>query len=56
MIQKKGIPQEVETVGAGDGGTMYVVVSALLVGVLIYVVRKYEKEHHVDAATELPYE
>lgn len=45
MIQKNGMPQEVETVGAGQGGTLYVLVSAAMLIVLFYVVRKYEKEH-----------
>jgi membrane protease YdiL (CAAX protease family) len=45
MIQKNGMPQEVETVGAGDGGTLYVLVSAAMVGVLFYVVRKFELQH-----------
>lgn len=45
LIQRKGIPREVETVGAGQGGTLYVVVSAAMVGVLLYVIQKYEKEH-----------
>jgi membrane protease YdiL (CAAX protease family) len=45
LIQKNGISQEVETVGAGDGGTLYVVVSAAMVFVLLFVVRKFEKGH-----------
>lgn len=48
MIQKNGMPQEVETVGAGEGGTLYVMVSAAMVFVLLFVLRKFEKghEHH----------
>lgn len=52
LIQKSGMPQEVETVGAGDGGTLYVIVSAILVGVLLYVVRKYEREHNLPIPSQ----
>jgi membrane protease YdiL (CAAX protease family) len=45
MIQKNGMSQEVETVGVGQGGTLYVIVSAAMLVVLFYIVRKYEKEH-----------
>jgi uncharacterized protein len=45
LIQKNGMPQEVETVGAGEGGTLYVIVSAAMVFVLLFVVRKFEKGH-----------
>jgi hypothetical protein len=48
LIQKNGISQEVETVGAGDGGTLYVVVSAAMVFVLLFVVRKFEKGHEMN--------
>lgn len=45
MIQQNGMPQAIETVGVGQGGTLYVIVSAMLVAVLLYVVRKYEQVH-----------
>jgi len=48
LIQKNGISQEVETVGAGDGGTLYVVVSAAMVFVLLFGVRKFEKGHEMN--------
>jgi len=48
LIQKNGISQEVETVGAGDGGTLYVVVSAAMVFVLLFVIRKFEKGHEMN--------
>jgi membrane protease YdiL (CAAX protease family) len=47
LIQKNGISEEIETVGAGQGGLLYVVVSSLLVAVLLFVVRKFEKGNHI---------
>jgi membrane protease YdiL (CAAX protease family) len=46
MIQKNGLTKEVETVGTGEGSALYVTVSAAMVFVLLYVVRKFEKGHH----------
>lgn len=43
MIQKAGMPQKLETVGTGDGGMLYVAVSAAMVGALLLLIRKYEK-------------
>lgn len=45
FIQKNGMAKEVETVGAGQGGMIYVLVSVAMLIVLFYVVRKFEKEH-----------
>jgi hypothetical protein len=44
MIQKNGMPQEVETVGAGEQALIYVPVSLLMVSVLLYAIRKNEKQ------------
>lgn len=48
MIQKAGMPQELETVGVGEGGLLYVLVSAAIVCVLLFVVRKFEKGHEMQ--------
>ncbi|HRG59951.1 MAG TPA: CPBP family intramembrane metalloprotease [Bacteroidia bacterium] len=45
MIQKAGMPQELETVGVGEGAILYVLVSTFLVGVLLFLVRKNELGH-----------
>lgn len=50
LIQKSGLPPEVETVGAGEGATLYVVVSAAMVGVLMFVIRKFEKGHEHNSS------
>lgn len=53
MIQKNDMPQEVETVGAGEGGTLYVIVSAVMVFVLLFVIRKFEKGHEYQLSVPI---
>jgi membrane protease YdiL (CAAX protease family) len=53
MIQKNGMSQEAETIGAGDGGALYVIVSTATVSVLFFITRKYLKEQ-VLSITEMP--
>jgi hypothetical protein len=43
----------VETVGAGEGGTLYVLVSAAMVFVLLFVVRKFEKGHEPNLSVPI---
>lgn len=45
MIQRNGLPEEVETVGTGAGSSLYVIVSALMVFILLYVIWKFEKSN-----------
>ena len=45
MVQGNNVSQELETVGAGAHGVIYVPVSLLFVSILFVAIRKREKEH-----------
>lgn len=53
MIQKKGLDKEIETVGTNSGHQLYVVISALLVGVVLFLIYKNEKNAQATAKETL---